>query len=453
MNIDEAQFEESVKSMAEQLNAKVFPLIKRALISDPSIRAQLNPAFPFPRKIRIGVLPTHLVVEYVGPEDPTKESFELEAFLRPDWTVFDFLGIDISHLSSRLIPMPSNLEDIQVFLGEAINILGDYMYDIVNNPNHLMLNGFPDFTVGTEPSYVSNASFLWSDANAALQIRRVDFLELFPIQDEGWPYHTEEGLEHFARFLLSQHVPRYKVELHRRLNEFIELVGRADTSEPEITRFLAAQPEILQLAFGTHELHPEILLEWQYDAGKPNLKPDFLPVRMDGYADILEFKLPRLKGSPIVGTDTRSRPSAEVDSALAQIDEYADWSSQEVHRKWLEGKTGIKIHTPHMYLVIGHRDDFTAEDRQRLRTRRNATIFTYDEFIEMARMQLYRVRLTNHCINSKKSKVSVTDSMTFSSLSLSHSPATNLVGQARDSDQRRSVVPSRSCCTRSRLRL
>ena len=51
-----------------------------------------------------------------------------------------------------------------------------------------------------------------------------------------------------------------------------------------------------------------------------------------------------------------------------------------------------------------------------------------------------------HCTSSKKSYVSVTDSMTFSSLSLSHSPATNFVGQARESDQRRSVVPSRSCC-------
>ncbi|MFP2958498.1 Shedu anti-phage system protein SduA domain-containing protein [Myxococcus sp. 1LA] len=392
MNIDESEFEQSVASMAEDLNTKVFPFVEAVLKQNPSIREHLNPAFPFPRKLRIGVLPTHLVVEYVGPEDPKNESFEIEAALRPDWTVLDFLGIDIGHLPSMRIPMPTNIENIQVFLGEAISLLGDYMYDVVTNPNDLMLNGFPDFTVATEPTYVSNASFLWSDANGALRIRRVDFLELFPIQDGGWPYHTQEGLQHFAQFLLNHRVPKYEVALHRRLNEFIELVGRADASEPEITRFLAERPEILQLAFGAHALHPETLLEWQYDAGKPNLKPDFLPVKMDGYADILEFKLPRLKGAPIVGTDTRSRPSSEIDSALAQIDEYAEWSSQEVHRRWLEETKGIKIHTPHTYLVIGHRDDFTAEERQRLRARRNATIFTYDEFIEMARMQLYRVR-------------------------------------------------------------
>src|SRR5690606_13458200 len=54
-------------------------------------------------------------------------------------------------------------------------------------------------------------------------------------------------------------------------------------------------------------------------------------------------------------------------------------------------------------------------------------------------------------MSSKKSYVSVTDSMMFSSLSLSHSPATNFTGHARESDQRRRVRPSRSCCTMSRL--
>ena len=45
-----------------------------------------------------------------------------------------------------------------------------------------------------------------------------------------------------------------------------------------------------------------------------------------------------------------------------------------------------------------------------------------------------------YCTSSKKSYASVTCSITFSSLSLSHSPATNFVGQAHDSDHRRSVV-------------
>lgn len=134
-----------------------------------------------------------------------------------------------------------------------------------------------------------------------------------------------------------------------------------------------------------HELHPETTLEWQYETDREDLRPDFMPVKMDGFADIVEFKLPWLKGKPVVGPATRTKPSAEVDTALAQIDEYEEWCAQDVNRRWLEEEKGIRVHAPMTYLVIGHQSEFTAEDRQRFRKRRNAIIVTYDEFVEMAR--------------------------------------------------------------------
>lgn len=47
---------------------------------------------------------------------------------------------------------------------------------------------------------------------------------------------------------------------------------------------------------------------------------------------------------------------------------------------------------PTKILIIGHSKDFTPENRQQLRKTRNTAVFTYDEFIEMARYQIYRVR-------------------------------------------------------------
>jgi hypothetical protein len=311
---------------------------------------------------------------------------------RPGVSVFDFLGIEVEHLSPVHIPITTSLENVQIFLGDAMNLLGDYLYDIVSNPHDLALNGILDFTNASEPTYVSNVTFLWSDREGALRIRRIDFLELMPIQKEGWAYHTEESFANFAEFLVHHEVPRYRPQLHAILNQFIELVVSSNVSEPMITGYLADHPEILQLAFGADNLNPQIDLEWQYPSGKPNLKPDFMPEKMDGYADVLEFKLPRLKSGAVVGPDVRSHPSFEVDSALAQIDEYQDWCAQEINRRWLDSSKGIKVLKPHTYLVIGHSEEFSASDRQRLRGRRNATIFTYDEFIQMARMQLYRVR-------------------------------------------------------------
>jgi len=165
-----------------------------------------------------------------------------------------------------------------------------------------------------------------------------------------------------------------------------------DTNEPSITKYLSDNPEILQLAFGVHKLNPQVLLEWQYDSGKKDLQPDFMPIRMDGYADIMEFKLPSIKSSPTVGSAERTHPSFEVDSAIAQIETYNEWCSQVINTGWLEEKKGIKVLNPRKYLIIGHSKDFDKADRARLVQTRNTTIFTYDEFIEMCRFQLYRFK-------------------------------------------------------------
>lgn len=397
---DEAAFRRMVEEIGDELNELVFPALAEALQAVPRLRSRLSPAFPFPQKLRVGVTSTHLCVEFVGPEDPNDPSFDVEGVWAPDGTVLDFLGVDLSATRVPMpIPHPHPLENMRFFLGDSMTMLGDYMYDVVANPSDLMLNGFLDFTANRqEPTFVSNTAFLWSDADGAIRVRHVDFMELIPIVEQedgrvGWGYRTRESMrDDMVPFLLHYEVPRYDVALHRTLNAFIELVHAADATEPRITKYLSEHPEILQLAFGCDALNPQTLLEWQYETDKDNLQPDFMPVKMDGFADILEFKLPWLGGKPVVGTPTRTKPSAEVDAALAQIDEYAEWCDDEVNRRWLEEDKGIRVYAPMTYLVIGHRKDLSAEDRQRFRKRRNAIIYTYDEFVEMTRMNLYRAR-------------------------------------------------------------
>lgn len=182
------------------------------------------------------------------------------------------------------------------------------------------------------------------------------------------------------------------MELHKELNEFIELINLATTTEIDITQYLENHSRILQIAFGAYNLNSQILLEWQYETELSSLKPDFMPERMDGYCDILEFKTPTLKNAPMVGSLERHHPSSEVDRAIAQIDTYEQWCKQEINLQWLEKEKGIKIKYPQRILVMGHSKNFPSSERQRIRDIRNTTIFTYDEFIEMARFQIYRVR-------------------------------------------------------------
>lgn len=381
-----------IEKISNELNDIVFRGVDEAIQNNPSLRKRINPAFPYPKELRIGILDNYLAIEYVGPEALEDDGFQTMGIYQPNHCVFDFLGIDLKHINSISLSTDTNIENMSFFLGDSIDYLSEYFYDITQMPLELIqMNGYFNFSTPSKPIYISNTTFFWTDQDGILKIRHIDFLEIFPFINGDIGYHDEKSLEHFTKFLINYSVPTYKVELHRRLNEFIELINLPNTSEPTITKFLEGNPEILQMAFGAHSLNSQIELEWQYHTEKQNLKPDFMIERMDGFCDILEFKLPRLKSEPIVGSIVREHPSFEVDSAIAQINEYKEWCSQEVNRLWLEKKKNIKVSSPKKYLIIGHSKDFNPKDRQKLRETRDVVVFTYDEFIEMARYQLYRV--------------------------------------------------------------
>lgn len=382
-----------VNQIGEELNQTVFRHVYEEILKKPDLRNTLNPAFPYPRELRMAILNDYFVVEYIGPEIEGEDLIRISGTYAPRQNVYDFLGIDISHLNAKSIPSVDNIYDVSFFLGGSMDYLCDYFYDITQMPSqYIYLTGYLDFSKIDRPICVSNTTFFWTDKEGRLKIKHIDFLEIFPQLEEGIGYHDEKSMQHLSSFITSLNVPKYNIDLHRKLNDFIQLINSDETSEPEITKYLEDNPEILQISFGAHALNPQKVLRWQYTTDKKDLKPDFLIERMDGFVDILEFKLPRIKSTPIVGRNERQHPSFEIDSAIAQINLYNEWCIQEVNRQWAKTEYYLNINQPVKYLVIGHSDEFTAEERQRLRSTRDIVIFTYDEFIELARYQIYRVR-------------------------------------------------------------
>lgn len=392
--MNEKKLEKFFKSVIDELNDSVLGRIYATLQLEPSLRKSMNPAFPFPKDIRIGILKNCFAVEFVGPSDETDEPLKSKGIYNPTWDIYDFLEIDIKHLKHLSVETSSSIENMAFFLGDSIAYLTDYFYDFSQLPaEFIQINGLIDFSRVSKPIYISNTTFFWTNAKGDLKIKHIDFLEIFPYDEESnIYYHDELSFEHFGKFILDYQVPTYKVLLHKQLNEFIELINLPNTNEPQITKYLELNPEILQLSFGLDKLNPQIELKWQYETEKVTLKPDFLPVKMDKYSDIMEFKLPHLNSKPMVGSESRRHPSFEIDSAIAQIDLYEEWCSQEVNIRWLEKEKGIKILHPRRILIIGHSNDFSAEDRARLRKIRNTSVFTYNEFIELARYQIYRIK-------------------------------------------------------------
>lgn len=123
MSISRKEFEEFMQEITGSLSDIVFNEIYTAVMQNPNIRKNLNPAFPFPKTLRIGILNNCLAVEYVGPEAQDKDKFEINGIYQPDQDVFNFLGIDLSHLVCNKISVTQDILDWSFFLGESMTYL------------------------------------------------------------------------------------------------------------------------------------------------------------------------------------------------------------------------------------------------------------------------------------------------------------------------------------------
>lgn len=68
-------------------------------------------------------------------------------------------------------------------------------------------------------------------------------------------------------------------------------------------------------------VHSQVKCEWQSEE-KDEIIPDFFVVRANGYADIVEFKLPKVKRNTVVERNNREQFSAEINSYIAQTRVY-----------------------------------------------------------------------------------------------------------------------------------
>jgi len=392
LNLTKEKVEDFGQRILQELNDVVFNNIYNYLREFPNQRKYLNPAFPYPKNVRIAILKDYFVVEYIGPEDDNNNNLEGTVHYQPTFDIYDFLELDFDRSKSPSVKINNSINNTNFFLGNSIAYLCDYFYDFLQKKEDLMLNGFINFDVVDKPIVVNNCTFFYTDKSDGLKIRHIDLLEIFPIVEDGIPYHTEGSLIYFSNYIISNKFPQYDVRLHEILNNFIELINLSETNETAITKFIEENPELLQLAFGFNKLNPQVNLIWQDRTGVDNLKPDFLPEDMSGYCNIMDFKLPLLKSKPIVGRTNRKQPSYEIDECIAQLDTYEEYCSQKINQDWLQNSYSIKIDVPQRYIIMGHSKDFSPEDRQKIKKHRKTTFFTYDEFIEMARYQIYRIK-------------------------------------------------------------
>jgi len=243
---------------------------------------------------------------------------------------------------------------------------------------------------------------LFFDANeSGLLTRHIKWLDLIPVKfDDSDPdvdkfafslSHLKRLVQHDAEYVYP--LPDdYKFVKLPRINRFIEVWGNSENSEPVITAFLS-EPEnrfILTMRFGAVEIYPELLCDWQSEDRKP-IKPDFFVLQPNGYADIVEFKLPKIEKEFVVGRDNREAFAAWLSSYIAQTRVYATYFDDPNNRDWFEKKYGFKVHKPKRWLVVGRRNDFESGIwREIISDYRDIDILTFDDIVDGVAAQFYK---------------------------------------------------------------
>ncbi len=126
------------------------------------------------------------------------------------------------------------------------------------------------------------------------------------------------------------------------------------------------------------------------DADRDPIQPDFLIVQPNGFADIVEFKLPQLGGSAVVGQSNRHTFSAEVNMYIAQTRVHMDYFDDPRNRAYFRDNHGITVKRPLRYLVAGRRWMFSSDEWRDIAAEyRGFILRTYDDLVDGVKAQFY----------------------------------------------------------------
>jgi hypothetical protein len=297
---------------------------------------------------------THLGVEYYGPERilSLKESSKRIDIKFYDYSSHDdffekIIGFKFDDNKKIMNPIPPVSEDLVFPTNRGADKLIDLKWDFFAQNALIGFNlGSPRLQEG-EFHRLINARFFDSDENG-LKTRHIKWIDFFPLVqndisddrkklaiDLNYYNHEQVVVDANYTYPLPDKTDFKHSKLYR-INRFIEIIGDKNNSEPQITKFLSKKENrfILTMAFAIKEIHPEKKCEWQSEKKIP-IKPDFFIEHTDGFADIVEFKLPDLKSKTIVGKDNRHSISAEINSYISQTRTYKEYFKDPNNRQWV----------------------------------------------------------------------------------------------------------------------
>lgn len=384
-----------------------YPLHQH-LAANPELVRSFTGFLLNPEKVVLHMGRTHIGLEYYGPErvEKIKSSGILNIeILDYSQSSDDFVERVIGFQYGRGIRLPAPYTENLVLPTDAgFDKLTELGWNFAAQDMILPIgSGAPSLAEGQFSRWI-NAFFFDAD-KSGLKTRHIKWIDFIPLDydDKSDPLTDSFNIDAriYNKLWLADATYRYplpprsdyKFNKLPIINRFIELSGQGTTSEPEITAFLS-KPEhefIITMKFGALGVASQLKCEWQSDPARASIQPDFFVLDSNGYADILEFKLPSLKSSAVVGSQNRETFSAELHSYISQTRVYSEYFDDPNNRKWFESKYGFKVHRPRRILVAGRRADFTADVwREIADDFKNITLLTYDDLVDGVTAQFYK---------------------------------------------------------------
>lgn len=359
------------------------------------------------QKIIVYVGRTHIAIEYndseVIEELPSTYQMEVEYF---DYSVKEcnlfemIIGFEYDSTVNFNFNLPPFSEDLLLPTNRGYEKLRELGWNF-SAQNSIMGFNVPTPNI-TEGSFTRIVNGIFFDADGSgLKTRRIKWIDFFPIDfdgsDEGNDkigfslYGIEDLIKNDAHYCYPM-PDDYKFTKLPKINRFIEKWGNVVSSEPDITSFLS-EPEnefILTMKFGAKSIHSEITCEWQSE-NRQTIRPDFFVVQPNGYADIVEFKLPTIDKNFVVGSTNRETFGAWLNSYISQTRVYSTYFDDPNNRRWFENRYGFKVFKPRRWLVIGRRHDFYSDVwREIMLDFPGLEIITFDDLIDGVVTQFYK---------------------------------------------------------------
>ncbi|CAA0113664.1 Uncharacterised protein [BD1-7 clade bacterium] len=395
-----------VKKLGGWLARNYWQPLYKHVRENPELLSRFPGYLLKPEKIIYYMGRTHIGVEYIGPERysefPKDGLVEIQIHdysLRECNLIDEIVGFDYS--DGRLkIPLSPLMEDLVLPTNAGADKLQSLGWRYASQDMFLSFNSAGVIAPENQFTRLINARFFDASEESGLKTRHIKHLDLIPciFDDSGsdldtfqvWlePYRTLVESDRDATYPLPTD---FKYQRLQKINRFIEFIGDLSNTEVKITQLLASEEFIfaLKMRFSVTEVFPELNCAWQSE-DRPAIKPDFFVVGADGYADIVEFKLPNLKGSSVVGRTNRETFSSTVNSYISQTRVYREYFDDPKNREYIKSEYGFDVYKPRRHLIIGRRWDFSSPEWRKIAADfQDVTIHTYDDLVDGIVAQFY----------------------------------------------------------------